>query len=229
VKRLLHRRELLGSIRDHLLRAMRHDPCAALLFSGLTFLAASSCRGADPPLPCPPRFAADGPRARALEGLLASTPEGEAILAHLPRRSSPPVCFGPAVVSAITTEGVVLFDAGLEGPEAAARLGHLLIHVTEGVPMARPTPEPCPVQVERALAAEAHALAVEIRLRRALGMTGSSGRARRIPYAFEDDFWAAPAGERQVLVLAYLHAHPDGGPGLDALASGYARRCAEGR
>jgi hypothetical protein len=208
---------------------MRHDLSSALLLSGLALLAIPSCRRADPPLPCPLPFAPDGERARALESLLTSTPEGGAILARIPRRSSPPVCFGPAVVSAITTDGVVLLDAGLEGPEAAARLGHLLIHAAEGLPMAHPTREPCPIQVDRALAAEAHALAVEIRLRRALGVAGSAGPARRLPYAFEDDFWAAPAGEREALVLAYLHAHPDGAPGLDALASGYVRRCAEGR
>ena len=90
--------------------------------------------------------------------------------------------------------------------------------------MAHPRAGDCDAQVDEALRQEARALSLELRLRRALG-----GVERRIPYAFEDDFWRAPPEGREPLVLDYLRAHPDGGPGLDALGSGYARRCREAR
>ncbi len=90
--------------------------------------------------------------------------------------------------------------------------------------MAHPRAGDCDAQVDEALALEARALALELRLRRALGVT-----SRRLPYAFEDGFWSAPAAGRERLVLDYLRAHPDGAPGLDGLASGYARRCRAGR
>jgi hypothetical protein len=193
---------------------------ALLLLAGL----APSCRPRDPPRACPARFALDPARAAALVEALRAAPDGAALLARAP---APTLCFGPAAVSSVTTEGILLFDAGLRGPEAAARLGHLVDHLAEGLPMARPTDEDCAIQVDRALAAEARALALELRLRRALG--APSGDGRRLPYAFEDAFWTTPDDRREALVLADLRAHPDGGPGLDALASGYARRCAEAR
>jgi hypothetical protein len=191
---------------------------ALLLLAGL----APACRSQDPTRACPARFAPDPPRAAALVEALRAAPEGAALLGRAP---SPFLCFGPARVSSVTTDQVVLFDADLRGAEAAARLGHLVEHLAEGLPLGRVTDEDCAVQVDRALAAEARALALELRLRRALG--APSGDGRRLPFTFEDAFWAAPEDRREALVLADLRAHPDGGPGLDALASGYARRCAD--
>jgi len=189
----------------------------------LAALLALSCRTADPP-PCPARFAADGAHAARLLDRLRETPDGAALLALLPAAPSPRICFGPVAVSSITTESVVLLDRDLGEPEAAARLGHLLAHAASGLPMAHPRAADCDAQVEEALSREAGALALELRLRRALGVS-----ERRLPYAFEDDFWRTPAVAREALVLDYLHTHPDGAPGLDGLASGYARRCrAEG-
>lgn len=115
-------------------------------------------------------------------------------------------------------------DRDLDEPEAAARLGHLLTHAVEGLPMAHLEAGDCAGQVDLALAQEARALTLEIRWRRALGVT-----ARRIPYAFEDDVWRAPEPAREGVVLDYLRAHPDGGPGVDGLLAGYSRRCREAR
>ena len=175
------------------------------------------------PAPAPARFAPDPARAAALVDALRAAP-GRAEPSS-PARPPLLVCFGPARVSTVTTEQVVLFDADLHGAEATARLGHLVEHLAEGLPLGRVTDEGCAVQVDRALAAEARALALELRLRRALG--APSGDGRRLPYTFEDAFWTAPADRREALILADLRAHPDGGPGLDALASGYAQRCAD--
>jgi hypothetical protein len=214
---------------------------ALTLAAALALAPALSCRAGDPPRPCPARFAPDPARASLLVVLLRTAPEGASILdrfqgapasvicfgpSHRPglRADEPPYAPGPMAVSSITTEGTVLLDRELGEREAAARLGHLLDHAVEGMPMAHPRAGGCDAQVEEALAQEARALAIELRLRRALGVAGP-----RIAYAFEDAFWRAPAEAREPLVLDYLRAHPDGAPGLDALASGYARRCREAR
>jgi len=137
-------------------------------------------------------------------------------------------CFGRIGVSSVTTSGALLFDEALATEEAAARAAHLLTHVAEGLRVEpnEETGESCEVITERALAAEAAALALEIELRRAFGVNADAARVR---YTFERDFWAAPNETRVGLVLDYLRAHPDGAPGIDALASGYARRCRAAR
>jgi hypothetical protein len=210
--------------------SLRHDERtrlaarAALAPVAIAAILCLCCRGAAPPRPCPARFAADRAREVVLVDRLRAAPEGGLLLARVPPAALPRICFGPAAVSSITTEGVVLLDRELGELEAAARLGHLLAHAVEGMPMAQPRAGDCDAQVEEALVQEARALALELRLRRALGVT-----ERRLPYAFEDAFWRSPTAGRERLVLEYLHAHPDGAPGLDGLASGYSRRCRAAR
>ncbi len=202
-------------------RAAAHAPpnrggAAAVTVAAIFCL---SCRATDPPRSCPPRFAEDGARGALLIDRLRAAPEGRSLLARLPA-APPRICFGATAVSTITTDGVVLLDRELGELEAAARLGHLLAHAVEGMPMAHPRARDCDAQVDEALVQEASALSLELRLRRALGVTDP-----RLPYAFEDDFWRAPAAGREPLLLDYLRAHPDGAPGLDGLLSGYRRRC----
>lgn len=124
----------------------------------------------------------------------------------------------------MTTERVALFDERLGDEEAAARLGHLLQHVVEGLSAEKRDGESCDEVTRRALAREASALSRELRLRRALGVDTANVR-----YAFEEAFWAARPDDREPLVLAYLEAHPNGAPGIDALAAGYAQRCRRGQ
>lgn len=169
---------------------------------------------------CPAPLQADGRRARALLERLRSRPEGDPIVARL-RGRSPTICFGDPPFSAVTTDGVILMQSRLTEREAAARLGHLLVHVIEGLPMERPGPGSCEQQVDEALGAEARALAVEIRLRRALDV----GPDPALRYEFEAPFWQAAPDAREPVILHYLREHPDGGPGVDALASAYRQRC----
>jgi len=183
-----------------------------------------ACRAGDRPHACPAPWSADPDRAGALVERLRATDDGAALLAGLAPRPLPALCFGRAGPSSVTTEGVILLEAALDDGEAAARVGHLLQHVVEGLPMAHPHPGDCDAQVGVALVAEARSLSLELRLRRALGV-----RAPRLRYPFEGAFWAAPAARREADVLDFLRAHPDGAPGLDALAAGYARRCREAR
>jgi hypothetical protein len=136
--------------------------------------------------------------------------------------SKPQICFGQTELSTITTTGVIYFDDTLAESEGAARLGHLFMHFVDGLPMANPRPADCEAQVDEALRAESAALSLELQLRRELAVT-----KKKIVYEFELPYWAAPPNERERLVLDYLRAHPDGAPGIDALAAGYAKRCRE--
>ncbi len=88
--------------------------------------------------------------------------------------------------------------------------------------MSNPRPTDCEKQVDEALRAESAALSFELQLRGELAVTN-----KRIEYEFEAPYWATAPENRERLVLDYLRAHPDGAPGIDALAAGYTKRCRE--
>jgi hypothetical protein len=156
---------------------------------------------------------------------LETIEEGRDVKERALRVASPRICFGPIGASAVTTEGVILLDDALGEAEAAARVGHLLVHVERGSPLApQVDPSRCEEAVDRALTAEASALELELRLRRALGVLSP-----RVRYAFEEEVVRAAPEARVGRIKAYLQAHPHGAPGLDALAAGYRQRCLEGR
>ena len=111
-------------------------------------------------------------------------------------------------------------DARLGDGEAAARLGHLLLHLIDGEPLDLAGTGTCSEKVARALDAEATALATELRLRRALGVD-----APVVRFEMESAFWAAPEAERTTLVRGYFDTHPDGAPGVRPLARLYTSRC----
>lgn len=199
----------------------------ALFFIGSLSLIGSlvgalSCRRADSLAACPRGFARDDARAQRLLEKLAHSEEGAPIARRADAAKA--ICFGEAPLSVVTTDAIVLMDARLDDAEAAARLGHLLSHAIEGGPDLRPGDAGCDAAVDAALRAEARSIALELRLRRALG-----AREPRVQFELTDAFWSAPADDREALVLVYLRAHPDGAPGIDALASAYARRCKEAR
>lgn len=177
-------------------------------------VAALGCGRADPG--CPAGLAQDAARTQALLARLAAVEEGAAITRRLP--GPPRVCFGQVAVSAVNHEGAVLLDNAMPEAEAAARLGHLLLHVLDGSPAPRAGEADCDAAVRRALDIEARAFAAELRLRQALGVTG-------IRYGFEEDFRRAPVEAGEAGIRAWLEAHPAGGQGVDALAEGYRRRC----
>ncbi len=175
---------------------------------------------------CPSGFHAEETRAAAILAKLGEVPAGARVRERALASHTVSICFGRIGVSSVTTSGVVLIRDTLGTEEAAARVGHLLSHVANGLRV-EPGPgaeESCEAITDHALAAEAAALSLELVLRRALGVSDP-----RVRFAFEDDFWAAPEDTREALVLAHLRAFPDGAPGIDALASGYARRCREAR
>ncbi len=179
---------------------------------------AASCRSADSGPRCPPLLAVNADRAGRLWDRLDDAPDGAALITRA--SSLPLVCFGQVDLSVVTTEGIVLFDKTLDDDEGAARLGHLLAHIVDGMPMANPRDADCEAQVNDALHLEAKTLSLELRLRRDLHV-----RAKRQVYEFEDRYWATEEPIREQFLWDYLRDHPDGGPGLDALANGYAKRC----
>lgn len=170
---------------------------------------------------CPAGFSADPGRQESVLARLRGSREGAAALARwgAPLR----MCFGEAQISVVTERGALLMDASQHEARAAARVGHLVTHLADGLPALLAGEGECDERVERALAAEARALSLELRLLRELGAPPPAGGAWEV----ESVYWASPEKGREAAVLGYLRAHPDGAPGADALAAGYARRCGE--
>jgi hypothetical protein len=204
----------------------RQTPWAAAVLS-VWVLAQAGCVAREPALPpCPDRHREDADRTRRIREALDATARGRELL----RRAdgSPPlrVCYGRVDEPGITPERVVLLDDREGDAESAARLGHLLLHAIEGLPMdpSGARGRPCDERVAEAVEVEARAHALELELRRDLGVT-----APRARFAFEDAFWAAPADRRVEVIRAWLEAHPRGGAGVPGFIESYGRACREGR
>lgn len=193
----------------------------------LPFLLVCACgTGASPPAAtCPSGARTDDPRAARLASLLGSTDEGHTLadgwLSGVRR-----ICFEEGSLSVITHEHVVLLDARMSDEEAAARLGHLLVHERDGHPMSEPvTPSTdCTALVHEALVRESRAYAAESRLRTALAVHDPV-------LAFEPIVDAEPRADPEASArwLVYLEAHPTGAPGIDALGAGYFAQCERDR
>lgn len=200
---------------------MRRERRRALVIA--TLLAA--CGTPSAPSPCRTGLHADEARATAIEARLASVPEGRALL-DAARARLAAICFAePGSASVVTTDHVAVLARDLEEGEAAARLGHLLVHLRDGLPL-EAVPEGasdarCDEGVSRALALEATAYVTEVELQRALGAA-----PRVLRFELGDMLAALPAGEREPAVQRYLAEHPDGAPGIEGLASAYRQRCA---
>ncbi len=181
--------------------------------------------GCGAPAPtCPSGTHDDVARASAIENRLASVAQGRALI-DAARARVPAICFGASEsASVITTDRVVLLASGLEEGEAAARLGHLLVHARDGLPTdevhARMDPAACEAAVDRAIDLEAHAYVVEVSLQTAL-----DARPTQLVFEFVDAMRAAPPDTRFDIARTYLREHPDGGPGIDGLASAYRALC----
>lgn len=155
---------------------------------------------------------ADSARARRVEARLATTGRGAELLAGSPVA----ICFAGAGDSALVEDGTLILDEAASDAENAARLGHLLLHAREGLvldPGSEATD--CATRVQAALAAEVRAHALELELRRTLGVVSPRRR-----YAFEQRYWNAPAASRATLLGAALAAEPEG------IIRAYAARCA---
>lgn len=173
----------------------------------------------EPQARCGPGQHADAPRARRVRALLEKAPAGRGLRGRAPRRLR--VCFIDEGIPSLSSEGVVTLLRQATDAECAARLGHLLLHAVEGPPLPEtiPAARACAAVVGEALAAEARSHALELTLRRQLGVPA------RPDHPFEAAFWAAPAGKRVDLLRAHFRAHPEGGPGFPGYVSAYTSRC----
>ncbi len=180
---------------------------------------------ASAPAACAPGTSVDSARRAAIEARLASVEEGGALLAAARDRVRE-VCFAaPESASVVTTDGALVLARDLDEGEAAARMGHLLVHLRDGLPL-EAVPEGargarCEAGIERALARESVAYVTEVELQHALAIT-----PRRFRFEFDAVLAALPASERAPHVQRYLAEHPDGAPGIEGLASAYRARCA---
>jgi hypothetical protein len=174
---------------------------------------------ASAPSACPTGTHADATHASAIEARLGSIAAGRALL-DVTRAEVPAICFGDAAsTSVITRARVVLLADGLEEGEAAARLGHLLVHVRDGLPIDQLHP-PCDAAVEHAMALEARAYVEELALQ-----DGLAAHPTTLAFEFADAVRDAAPDAREGIVRTYLHAHPDGAPGIDGLESAYRELC----
>jgi hypothetical protein len=174
---------------------------------------------------CPRSGHLDPARATRLADLLRSSPEGRA-LADGWLAGVRAICFDEGTLSVVTHEHVVLLDGRMSDAEAAARLGHLLVHERDGHPMAGDIgPESdCAALVHEAIGREARAYAAESRLRAAFDV-----RDPVMPFEIAGETAALADADATARWLAYLEAHPSGAPGIDALGAGYLAQCERDR
>jgi transcriptional regulator of met regulon len=185
---------------------------------------AGSTRGEPPAVSATARCPTGKPdpaRTQRVRSLLAEAPAGRRLLERAPAPLH--LCFAQVAVPTITAERAVTLDEREDDAENAARLAHLLLHAIEGAPLPDDIDRsrPCSALVRDAIKAEAKAHALELQLRRELGVT----RPRRA-YAFERDYWHAPAERRIEVVESYLWSHPRGGAGLPGFVDELTQRCA---
>lgn len=197
----------------------------ACLGSAIALLLAAGCaRPTADRAPCPAGHTESGARAARVVERLASVPEGRELARVLDAHV---ICFAPEGLGVITGERQLLLSDALDDGENAARLGHLLVHARDGLPLDSDRAgagRDCEALVARALDSEALAHVVEVRLQTALEVTPT-----HFVFEFASQVRAAPDEAHAVaLVRRYLAAHPTGAPGIDGLAAAYHQRCATG-
>ncbi len=186
---------------------MHRCSLAALLICGVPGCGA-------PAAACPPGYAGNEERARALVNAARGTRAGREVVGD-----GVAICFGGHERGSVLPDGVVVISDALAGGEAAARLIHLRTHVAEGLHRFPAVGVACDRQMEGAMSAEARAIVAEIEACVEL-------RCASQPYSFAGEVLAAPAAERVAGVLARLRDEPES-DGLDVMLGRYRARCDE--
>lgn len=101
--------------------------------------------------------------------------------------------------------------------EQTARAAHLAVHRSQP-PWNDDVAASCDARVERALAREVDAHALELETRHALGVVNTR-------YPFESQYFATPLDRRRAWLGTYFLAHPDGDGAVPGFLSQYRARC----
>lgn len=171
---------------------------------------------------CPEGKREDAARTMRIRALVATLPDGEA---RLRVSTSALFCFGEMDVPATLPDARFVLDAQASDAEAAARVFHLLTHHMGAFPPVDgfDRTRACAAQVDVALDAEARALVRELADRERLHVD-----APRLAFAFTDAVKRAPDEATAIrIVRDFIDAHPNGGGGIDALATGYMTQCSD--
>jgi hypothetical protein len=134
-----------------------------------------ACDDARPGPPCVDGTSRDPERAAALQRRLASQPLTRSLVAATEGRFV--VCFGAGIESGLDAQHRVRLDASLGEDTAAAKLGHLLLHVSEGLPWDEDDARPCDARLATAREREGRAHALEASLLGAFGQPPPDDRA----------------------------------------------------
>jgi hypothetical protein len=126
------------------------------------------------------------------------------------------LCFGTGPSTSIEGQTINL-PADWDVREQTARAAHLALH-RQQPPWPLESDATCAARVERALAAEIDAHALELETRSALGVATTR-------YPFEADYLAAPPAQRRRWLHDYLVAHPNGDGVIPGFVSQYRARC----
>lgn len=188
-------------------------------------VATSSVGSAQHDAPCREPSRADPQRAERVKRMLLGVPHPSvtALRAEIRRTT---ICFVSGASMLVEGEHM-LVDASLSDERAAARVGHLALHVAQPpwMPPSSVTPSDrraatCDQRVEQALQRETEAWTLELEVARRLG----AGSARAYP--FEPRYWRTPVAQRRGMLESLLAAG-DAAQGVPALAESYRARCAE--
>ncbi len=202
---------------------MKATLIAATIVAGVFASALAAVQPRPAPPACPNGLRADPARAGQIVALTRSTSEGGALVTRTPQPLQ--ICFANEGTGVVRSDGVIVLAATGDARSAAARLGHLLHHQVEGSPFQEPlAPErSCAELVAEAMVAEARAHALEIRLRRELGLADPLWSKE-----LEDELSAARPAAQVELVHRFLTGadHRSGAPNLE---HAYTQRCNSSR
>lgn len=183
----------------------------------LGMLGAPACQQrAAPPDACPPCAAASRSDLALQTRIEAQWQSVAPQLPPQPKLDFRCLCFGAGASISVEAKNIYLADDWELG-EQTARAVHLASHRHQP-PWLEHGDETCAARVDRALDREAEAHALELEVRRALGVT----KAR---YPFEADYFAAPTSQRRQRLRDYFVAHPTGDGVVPGFAASYAQRC----
>lgn len=124
-------------------------------------------RASEPRPACPAGTERDPKRQAALEQQLGADLHAASLVRATAGRVV--VCFGAGIEPGVDARHRVRLAAGRDDAEAAAKLAHLLLHVTEGLPWHEQDRRPCAIRLAEARDREERAQALEATLLRSFG------------------------------------------------------------